>query len=431
MAAQNRVVVGSLSSQTEPSDNPAFTNDNPCMGELDVSDLIGVQEAKRIIDAVEVRPRTVRLPAAQTAGLILAEDLRADRDSPPFDKAQMDGYAVRAADLGKIPCELEIAETIPAGASATRSAQPGQAMPIMTGAPMPVGADVVVPLEQTVIRSGNRVVISAPSQAGRFIAPRGSDAKAGAVLLEPGSRIGPTQLAVAASIGAADILVIAPPSVGVLGTGDELVSPQESPTGSQIRSCNNAMLMALLGQMPTKPVDLGIVKDDPELIEQAIRAGVSHDVLFVAGGMSMGQRDYVPSILRKLGGELKITKLRIKPGKPFVFAVMPGGKIVFGLPGNPVSAFVCAMCLASRLLLRLAGDKPIEAVQSAPVTHALPANGPRAFYQPAVFDGKSITPLEWKGSADIYTLSRASALLIRPENEPPRPAGAMVPFTRI
>jgi molybdopterin molybdotransferase len=401
------------------------------MGELDVSDLIRVEEATRIIDAAEVRLRTVRLPLAEAAGLFLAEHLLADRDSPPFDKAQMDGYAVRAKDLGKIPCELEIVETIAAGAMAERSLKAGQAMAIMTGAPVPAGADAVVPVEQSEAQNGNRVTIKAASPHGRFIATRGSDAKAGDVLLKPGTRISPAQVAVAASIGAMSVLAYGTPTAGVLGTGDELVPPDQTPTGSQIRSCNNAMLIALLGRMPCRPADLGIVRDDPDAIEASIRAGLSSDVLFITGGMSMGQRDYVPSILRKLGGELRITKLRIKPGKPFVFAVMPGGKFVFGLPGNPVSAFVCTMCFASRLLVRMAGGAPEESTRSAPLAQPLGPNGPRAFYQPAIFDGKTVAPLGWKGSADIFTLSQANVLVIRSENHAAQPAGETVSFLAI
>ena len=398
------------------------------MAELDVSDLIRVDDAMSIIDGVPVQPRTVRKPLDQSLGLFLAEELRSDRDSPPFDKAQMDGYAVRAADVGNVPCELAVVETVAAGASAGSSLRPGQAIAIMTGAPIPSGADAVVPVEQTEKLGGNRVVIKKTTAAGRFIALRGSDATANAVVLQRGTQIGPAQIAVAASIGATNVLVNAASSVAVLGTGDELVSPDQTPTGPQIRSCNNAMLMALLKRFPCTAIDLGIVRDDPALIEQAIRSGLSCDVLLVTGGMSMGERDFVPTILRKLGGELKITKLRIKPGKPFVFAVLPGGKFVFGLPGNPVSAFVCTLCLVSRLLTRMAGGPPTIPTHLAPLSDPLAANGPRAFYQPAIFNGRMVKPLDWKGSADIYTLSQANSLLIRLENQPPLKAGDTIEF---
>jgi molybdopterin molybdotransferase len=344
----------------------------------------------------------------------------------------MAGYAVRTADVQRIPCELAVVGTVAAGGAVDSILQPGQAMSIMTGAPLPVGADAVVPVEATRSISGsNRVMIREPVAGGRFIARRGSDAAAGSVLLRSGARVGAAQIAVAASIGVVNLPIFAPPSVAVLGTGDELVAPDQVPAGSQIRSCNNAMLLALLGRFPCRAIDLGIVRDEPGAIEEKIRLGLSHDVLLVTGGMSMGERDFVPEILRRLGGDLKITKLRIKPGKPFVFAEMPGGKFVFGLPGNPVSAFVCTVCLVSRLVMRMAGGPLAEKMRVAPISQAVEANGPRMFYQPAIFDGRALTPLKWKGSADIFTLSRANSLLVRPENQAAQPSGAAMEFIEI
>jgi molybdopterin molybdotransferase len=402
------------------------------MTDPDVSHLISVQQATAIIDGAAVRPCALRMELADSYGLFLAEDLKNDRDAPPFDKSLMDGYAVRAQDVRSIPCELTVTETVAAGEAARSALEAGQAMAIMTGAPLPDGADAVVPIEATeILRGTNRVLIREAGISGRYIARRGCDAAAGAVVLKTGMKIGPAQIAVAASIGAVKVPVFAPPSIGVLGTGDELVAPDQIPTGSQIRSCNNAMLMALLGGLPCRAVDLGIVHDDPAAIEGKIKSGLSHDILLVTGGMSMGERDFVPGILRRLGGDLKITKLKIKPGKPFVFAELRGGKFVFGLAGNPVSAFVCTVCLVSRLIRRMAGGSADGRVGIAPISRPLEANGPRAFYQPAIFDGKSLLPLKWIGSADVYTLAQANALLIRPENQPALDVGATAEFIEI
>jgi molybdopterin molybdotransferase len=399
------------------------------MAEPDVSDLISVQQAMAIIDAAAVRPLVRRVGLGQASGLYLAEDLRSDRDAPPFDKSVMDGFAVRAQDTGLPSCELEIVGQVAAGGSGDISLKGGQAISIMTGAPLPAGADAVVPVEQTRIGGGSsRIAILEPAKEGQFIARRGSEYSAGAMMLKSGVRLGPAQIAVAASIGAATPAVYAPPTVAVLGTGDELVGPAEIPGPSQIRSCNNPMLLALLGRYPVRMVNLGLVVDDRAKIETKISAAMEHDVLLVTGGMSMGERDYVPGILKELGADLKITKLRIKPGKPFVFAKMPGGKFVFGLPGNPVSAFVCTRILVSRLLMRMAGGPASPAVQKAPLAKPLEKSGPRAFYQPAIFDGSALTPLDWRGSADIHTLSRANCLLVRPENHPAQPAGAAIEF---
>jgi molybdopterin molybdotransferase len=173
------------------------------------------------------------------------------------------------------------------------------------------------------------------------------------------------------------------------------------------------------------------VWDEPSAIEEKIKLALSHDIVLITGGMSMGERDFVPGILRKLGGELKITKLRIKPGKPFVFAEMPGGKFAFGLPGNPVSAFICTLRLVSRLVMRIAGGSPEPRIAIAPLGQPLDANGPREFYQPAIFDGKTLMSLRWVGSADVFTLARANAVMIRPENQPALSAGDAMEFLDI
>ncbi len=200
------------------------------MAEPDVSDLISVEQAMAIIDAAVVRPAVRRVGLGQAPGFYLAEDLRSDRDAPPFDKSVMDGFAVRAQDTGLSSCELEIVGQIAAGGSGDISLKSGQAISIMTGAPLPAEADAVVPVEQTRIGGGSsRIAILEPAKEGQFIARRGSEYLAGAAMLKSGVRLGPAQIAVAASIGAATPAVYAPPTVAVLGTGDELVSPAEIP----------------------------------------------------------------------------------------------------------------------------------------------------------------------------------------------------------
>jgi molybdopterin molybdotransferase len=402
------------------------------MGELEVSDLMTVQQAMEIIDAAEVLVRAERVELSRCAGRHLLEDLKCDRDAPPFDKSLMDGYAVRAADLGKLPRELIVVDRIAAGASAAGPLHEGEAMAIMTGAPLPSGANAVVPVEQVeVVGGSNRARFREPTGFGRFIARKGSDAAAGSVVLKKGARLEAAQVAVAASIGVVDVPVFGVPSVAVLGTGDELVLPGDVPAANQIRSCNNPMLLTLLQRQPCWAVDLGLVKDDPAMIANRIEAGLENDVLLITGGMSMGERDYVPGILRRLGAEMKITKLRIKPGKPFVFAKMPGGKFVFGLPGNPVSAFVCTICFVSRLVERMAGGTPRWNMRAAPLARSLVANGNRTFFQPAIFDGRGVMPLHWKGSADVFTLGEANALIVRPENQEALSAGAIVEFMEL
>jgi molybdopterin molybdotransferase len=283
--------------------------------------------------------------------------------------------------------------------------------------------------------------------------------------LTAGTRLGPAQLAVAAAVGATEVEVFENPKVAVLATGDELVPTNATPLGPQIRNSNTPMLLSLLRRLGCNVSDLGTAIDDPDTIRTALRRGLEFDALFVTGGMSMGQYDYVPKLLIELGVDLKVTKLRIKPGKPFVFGTYPGKRgpldreivdaqspalpiphsprpplapsVVFGLPGNPVSAFVCTIRLASRLLTRMGGGAIEERWLTGKLDIGMPVNGPREFYQPAirtVAPGRdsthgefaSITPLKWTGSADLFTLARANVLLVRPENDPPLPKGTIL-----
>jgi molybdopterin molybdotransferase len=399
------------------------------VSEPDVSDLLTVAQAIAIIDGVAVTPRVVSVELGDADGLVLAEAIVADRDYPPFHKSQMDGFAVRAGD---VPGELLVVGEIAAGQQAARALADGQAFAIMTGAPMPDGADAVVPVE-FVQRAGDRVKIPGAAKAGRFIARRGSDVRAGAVVLEGGTSLGPAQLAVAASVGASRLRVFAKPRVAVMSTGDELVAFDATPGPAQIRDSNRLMIVTLLRRLGCDVIDLGIVRDDPAAVRAGLERGRGFDVLFVTGGMSMGEYDYVPRTLLDMGAELGITKLRIKPGKPFVFgrfarsANSAAHGYVVGLPGNPVSGFVCTARLASRLIARLSGRRPEPRWRTGTLATPLEANGPREFYQPALLDGDgAVTPLAWKGSADLFTLARANALLVRTESEPARPAGAAI-----
>jgi molybdopterin molybdotransferase len=414
-----------------------------------VSQLLSVSEAIALIDAVEVTPRIVRVPLGEARGLYLAQDLAADRDYPPFDKSLMDGYAVRAADVAAAPVTLRWAGEVAAGAQASRPLAPGEAMAIMTGAPIPAGADGVVPIEETT-RDGQTIRIDRIINPTRFIARRGADIAAGTIVLRRGTRLEAAQLAVAATVGAHHVEAHPRVRVAVLNTGDELIDAAETPHGSQIRNSNGPMLVALLERLGCDVVDLGVVADRKDDIRAAIEEGLQHDVLFISGGMSMGAYDYVPELLREMKLDLRITKLRIKPGKPFVFAtgreftgITGGGGIdinfadrfVFGLPGNPVSGYVCTVRLASRLIERLAGGAPRERWVAAKLTAALPANGPREFYQPTKLEwttgGPVATPLGWKGSADLFTLATAHGLLVRDENEPARSPGDAVRVLQI
>jgi molybdopterin molybdotransferase len=380
-----------------------------------VNHLVTVDRAIAILDAALVHRRVVRMSLFDAAGFRLSEPIVADRDYPPFDKSLMDGFAVRAADVAGSGCELAVMDTIAAGQTGI-AIGPGQSAAIMTGAPVPPGADAVVPVEQTT-RLGDRVRISNPVRPGNAIARRGSDTAANRVLLESGVMLGPAQIAVAASVGAATVSVYSRPSVAVLSTGDELIDIDRQPTGAQIRNSNSIMLVSLLRQLGCDVRQVAHVRDTLNDVLSAIQSNLHSDAIFVTGGMSMGEFDFVPAALKQLGATFHIAKLRIKPGKPFVYTRLHGDRChIFGLPGNPVSAYVCTLRLASRILSRFAGGSADPKTITAKLTAPMPANGPREVYHPAVVNDGQATPLSPRGSADIFTLARANSLIVRREN---------------
>jgi molybdopterin molybdotransferase len=449
------------------------------MNEPDVSDLISVARAIAIIDAQPVRPRIERVALRNALGMRLARPLSVDRDFPPFDKSLMDGYALRAADAAKAPVDLIIAGEVAAGAAAPQpGVQTGCAIAIMTGAPAPQGADCVIPVEDTQRIDERTVRLMKSPAPGAHISRRGGEAVAGQIALPVGARLEAGRIAVAAAIGAAQVEVFARPRVAILSTGDELLEIDQLPGEAQIRNSNSPMLAALLRRLECDVTQLPLVRDEPDALREAIKRGMEFDALFISGGMSMGKYDYVPRVLLEMGVQLKVTKLRIKPGKPFVFGVLPRGKVqgdqdpeaenrggddsgaegrgaegrgaenrgaenrgdtafIFGLPGNPISGYVCALRLASRLLARLGGGAVEERWRTGRLDSGLSANGPRELYQPAIIQTPPtttsaqsgfapITPLNLKGSSDLFTFARANALLVRAENEPPIPQGSIV-----
>jgi molybdopterin molybdotransferase len=397
--------------------------------EPDVSELPGVTEVIATLDAEPVSPRIETIALQRAAGYRLAVDVLADRDYPPFDKSLMDGYAVRAVDVTAGVRVFSDLGEVPAGTWPAQAVGPGQAVAVMTGAPMPTGADGVIPVEfvdtTAPLREGF-VALKPVETPERFVARRGAELRQGQVVLAAGTKLNSAQLAVAATVGAASVSVFARPRVAVLGSGDEVVAIDVAAPGpGQIRNANNLLLSSLLTRLGCDVTDVGVVRDDPATVREAIGRGRGFDVLFVTGGMSMGRYDYVPRTLVDLGAVMKVTKLRIKPGKPFVFAKLDE-TFVFGLPGNPVSAFVCTLRLAARLLARLTGGPPEPVWRYGKLVEPLPTNGPREFYQPAILDGDTVCPLKWRGSADVYTLAMANALIVRDENAPATPAGAVV-----
>jgi len=389
-----------------------------------------------------VRPLAPRLtPLADALGCTLAEDVTADLDAPPFDKALMDGYAVRSADLAGDDRRLTVGEEIVAGRVPSRPLGRREAAVIMTGAPLPPGADAVVMVERT-RREGDGVVIDDPVvPAGRNRLTRGREMRAGDVVLEKSTRLNAAKLGLLASVGRDRVLVVPRPRVAVVSTGDELVEPGRVPGPGQIRNSNATMLRAFVAAAGAEPESHPTAPDESAALRECLARGLDADVLLITGGVSAGHRDLVPAVLDGLGVAMVFHKVRLKPGKPLWFGVGPGraggapGPLVFGLPGNPVSGVVGFLLFVRPALDALAArdgraETLLEARLDRPFTHS----GDRPTYHPAR-RGKSapgtpfaVEPLDWAGSADLRTIALADGFIAFPAGDRAHAAGEIVEF---
>ena len=319
--------------------------------------LISIEDARsRVLAEASPLPAET-IPLAEAVGSVLAGDIIASHSVPPFDNSGMDGYAVRAADLvdaaSESPAKLLIAETIPAGHVATRSLAPGEAATIMTGAPIPQGADTVAQSEITSEEDGY-VLIYETVKRGKNIRRAGEDVMAGDRVLGAGALLGPAEIGVLASLGHPRVLVHRRPRVAIISTGSELVEVDQPLGPGQIHNSNSYSLRALCRQLGVEATPFGIVPDDYDATRRAIEAGLEYDVLLTSGGVSVGKFDFVKDVQDELGVERRLWGVAMKPGKPVAFGVR-GGTLVFGLPGNPVSAMVSFELFVKPALLRLMG----------------------------------------------------------------------------
>ncbi|MBK5256243.1 MAG: molybdopterin molybdotransferase MoeA [Vicinamibacteria bacterium] len=385
--------------------------------------MISVDEAQTVVlGHVSTLPAET-VPLARAFSRILRAQVTADRDQPPFNRAAMDGFAVRSVDAAEPNARLRISGEVRAGAWPDRRVGEGEAMRIMTGAPVPEGADAVIQVERTkmaeVAAEGPfEVLLDASVRAGQNIVPRGSEARAGMVLLREGIRIGVPHLAVLASVGVADPQVSRAPRVAVIVTGDEVVDPGGQPTAAQIRNANGPALSASVRAAGGVPTDFGIVPDDAEKTRAAIQLALDqgHDAIVLSGGVSAGDFDFVEEVLGQLGVTLHVTAVRVKPGAPFVFGTR-GPTLVFGLPGNPVSAQVTFELFARPALLKMQGAgrifRPLlEATLEAPLAN----RSARRNYLPVIATqgqgGLTARPLKTQGSGDIVAHALANALAV-------------------
>ncbi|NNF55207.1 MAG: molybdopterin molybdotransferase MoeA [Acidimicrobiales bacterium] len=323
--------------------------------------LLPLAEAQaRVLAQVKALPSVV-VPLGEARGLVLAQDVTAKENIPPFANTGMDGFAVKAADTAGAtssnPVALAVAGTIAAGAVADRPLNHGEAMRIMTGAPLPDGADAVIMVELTSPdpSGDDRIVLcTAEVQVGNHVRPAGDDLLAGDLVFRPGEVLSPAHIGMLATLGYYDVKVIQRPRVGVFSTGDELVIGAEPLGPGQIRDSNRPQLLALVAEAGLEPIDLGWLPDDEVMIESALREAAERcDALVTSGGVSMGDFDFVKAILQRLG-EMNWMQIAIKPAKPFAFGTVLETPI-FGLPGNPVSSAVSFELLARPALLAMMG----------------------------------------------------------------------------
>lgn len=359
-------------------------------------------------------------------GRVLATEVLADADSPPFAKSLRDGYAVRAADCATPQAAsgaLAVVAEIAAGAVPTVPVNPGECARIFTGAPMPDGADAVVMQEDTQLLDDGRVRIAdAKVTPGKWVFPRAAEMRAGEVVLRAGTVINPTTLGVLASVGTTRAYLFDEPRISVISTGNELVEAGEKLQPGQIRNSNGPMLTALAARAGGRVEDLGIAPDRDGDLRVLVEDEIDFaDVLLLAGGVSVGKFDLVPGILEELGVAIHFRQVRLKPGKPLLFGTK-GQTLVFGLPGNPVSAFVCFELFVRPALRVLAGHSdrgPRTTV--LPLTEPLTETNDRPTYRPARLElgeaGYAVRPLPWQGAPDLRGLQPADALLVLPAGE--------------
>ena len=411
---------------------------------IDLADAIALVEQA----AAALPPRRQRLLDA--CGRVLAADVVADCDSPPWDRAMMDGFAVRSAEFAVGPAppaaeivELDVVVDLAAGDVTSLEIRPGCCARIMTGAPIPPGADAVVPVESAVdgtagVHAGGRVRLREPRfRPGQHVGRRGAAFRAGQVVLPAGRRLEAAAIGLAAEAGATHVVATPRVRVALLSTGSELVAADETPAFGQTRNSNGPMLAAAVTLLGGEPLPLGSAADRPEAIRAAVAQGLAADVLVLSGGVSAGDLDLVPEIFGRCGVEKVFHKVRLKPGKPVWFGVRSRfdapATLVFGLPGNPASSLVCFELFVRPALQILAGRPHREwhlprerGVLAAPAKAA----ADRPVYLPCrvTREGGRLlaTPLPWTGSSDLLGMAAAEALLALPAGGGLFEAGAEV-----
>ena len=378
---------------------------------------------------------TASLPLLEAQGRVLAEAVRAERDQPPFARSTRDGYAVRAADLPE--GGLQVVGTVRAGEQWIGDPlEDGEAIEIMTGAPVPEGADAVLMVEHAVLSEEGLLdpEEGRTLKAGENIVPRGAEARAGVELVPVGRLLGAAEVAVAASGGYAEVAVYGQPRVAILATGDELVELQGTPEDWQIRNSNSYALAALVTAEDGEAVRLPIARDTREDLRKRIAEGRRANLLLLSGGVSMGKFDLVEDALREAGAEFLFTGTKIQPGRPLVFGRLPaeaGGIYFFGLPGNPISTEVCFRLFVTPLLRALCGRTELPPrFAEAKLAEEMKGGAKVMRFLPAEiggdWEGVTVKPVPWQGSGDLAANARANGFVVLPIRDEPFAANETV-----
>lgn len=382
------------------------------------------EAAARVYRAAWLLP-VERAPLSGSLNRVLAEDIHADTDLPPFNKSSMDGYACRAADAFQA---LRVLEHIPAGRVPRFPIEPGACSKVMTGAPVPEGADCVLIVEEIEEREDGTVRFTGSQPRGNIV-PRGDDVRAGDRVLDTGTLLRPQHLPVLASVGCTGPLLRRQPRVAVIATGDELVPPSGTPGLGQIRNSNSVQLAALAQEAGAVTEDLGIVPDNETALRDAWERALSdHDVVFSTGGVSMGDYDLVPDILRHHGFDIHFDRVAIQPGKPVLFGTR-GEQACFGLSGNPVSSFLQFTLFAEPFLRRLQGTASQTRTVPLALGEAFARRNPgRMGWVPVRIDGEGrVRAVAFHGSAHINAFTLADGLLAFPAGISTLDVGSIVP----
>jgi molybdopterin molybdotransferase len=390
--------------------------------------------------------RVAEVPIVAAGGLVLAEEIVSDIDMPAFDRAAMDGFAFRHADADEATLRdgFHIAGVVAAGPPAAGALHlgPGDCVKIMTGAPVPPGADTVIPVEETsgYAEVGQRVRFLAVPTWGSHIASRGMNLKSGAVVLREGRMLQPTEIAMLASVGRATVRVHRGPRVGFSATGEELREPGEPLPPGCIRNSNAYNLWSQILNARAEPHYLGILRDRPDELREKIAAALEDDFLILSGGISMGEYDFVPAILAELGVELRFQKLFVRPGQPTVFGVRDRGDghrtLVFGLPGNPISTlFAFDQYVAPAIRVFRHHPQPLATLYRGVLVETVRKREGFLTLVPCISEWRDdrflLSPMRPQGSADIYAARGIDAVGLIPAPGTEAPAGTIIGFRKL